>query len=362
MTERDFTTMMMPLEDKQLSVVLQGPCHFGKKDAQVSHHAVASIRQHFPKAELIFSTWKNSEIPKGLDVDVVVFNNDPGGQPLSLAVQKKTGKPFGNNVNRQIVSSLGGIQVASRPYVLKARTDMVFYSNKCLDWWNRATHRNPAHSAFKERMLGYAFGTRKARNPSGVLNLQYHPGDWFYLGLKEDMVDLFDIPLCPESCVNYLLDNKILPSSTQWWVTHQWYPEIYLWVSYLKKKGIPVTMAHSFDNRVENDLPSIQSLVNNFILLDADQIGFVNSKYLFPVIEANELGLASMMCYQDWLDAYLELCVPEDKRLSNEVKTLIQRSLPQQQWEQAKQNQAAAPAGFAIEGFVAPKAKVSARV
>ena len=121
-------------------------------------------------------------------------------------------------------------------------------------------------------------------------------------------------------------------------------------------------MAHSFDNRVENDLPSIQSLVNNFLLLDADQIGFVNGKYLFPVMEANELGLASMMCYQDWLDAYLELCVPEDQQLSNEVKTLIQRSLPQQQWEATKQQQTSASEGFAIEGIVAPKAKASVTV
>jgi hypothetical protein len=352
------------LTDDQLSIVLQGPCQFGKKDEAVTTRAIASIRQYFPKAELILSTWKNSTLPKGLDVDIVVFNKDPGGQRLSLALQPKSGKPFMNNVNRQLVSSLGGTQAASRTHVLKARTDMVFYNNSCLNWWDLAPHRNPAHSAFKQRVLGYAFGSRKARNPSGVLNLQYHPGDWFYLGLKEDLIDFFDIPLCPDSCVNYLLTERIIPPAWQAWVTHQWFPEMYLWVTYLKKKGIPVTIAHSFDNRPSNDLPSIQSLVNNFILLDAEQLGFVNDKYRRGIMEGHEVGLASMMCYQDWLEHYLSLCVPPAELTHPSVKRLIARSLPQQQWQPIafnNPNTATGPAlnnnqdaSITLQGVVAP--------
>jgi hypothetical protein len=345
-----------PLLDSQLSIVLQGPAHFSKKDRQATLLSIQSVRRYFPNAELILSTWKRAKLPPKLDVDCVVFNQDPGGQPLSLVVNKRTGKPTLNNINRQIVSSYGGIRVASRAYVLRVRSDMIFTSAKCLDWWGMATHRCEEQKLFKQRVIGYAGGTRKGQNPSEIFELQYHPGDWFFLGLKEDLLDLFDIPLCPESCVHYLLKNYITPASWAPWETHRWYPEMYLWVTYLQKKGVPVTIQHCFDTRRENDRPSLQSLVNNFLLLDYEQLSFVNAKYLFPWVGGHEWGYASMMTYQDWLAAYLELCVPKDQQQSNEVKTLIQRSLPQQQWEQAKDSEPATET-FTIKGFAAPKAK-----
>jgi hypothetical protein len=367
MNTTDATTNHSPLSDDQLSVVLQGPAHFSKKDFHATQLAIDSIRQYFPHAELILSTWKGAKLPTKVDVDCIVFNQDPGGQALSLSVNPKTGKAVQNNVNRQIVSSYAGVRVASRTHVLRVRSDMVFTSAKCLDWWGLATHRCAEQQCFKQRVIGYAGGTRKSTNPSGVLELPYHPGDWFFLGLKEDLLDLFDIPLCPDSDTNYLLDNYINPPAFAPWTTHRWYPEIYLWVSYLRKKGIPVNLDHSFDKRPENDLPSLQSLVNNFLLLDYEQLSFTNAKYLFPWIDAHEWGLTSMMTYQDWLDSYLQFCVPENEQFSDEIKTLVARSLPQQQWQTIALNTPNTPVAtmplnntptITIQGIVAPSASV----
>ena len=64
---------------QELSIVVQGPCLRSAtvRDATSIDDALASIRRHFPGAQIVVSTWTGSDVA-GLDADDIVLNPDPG--------------------------------------------------------------------------------------------------------------------------------------------------------------------------------------------------------------------------------------------------------------------------------------------
>src|SRR4051812_39981777 len=107
----------------KLSIVIQGPV------LPCTPSCVANVRQFFPNAELILSTWEGTDTSK-VFVDKVVLSGDPGGHNW--------------NIKRQIVSSYQGLQAASEFTAMKIRTDIRFFSTECLehfDKWEKRSHR-----------------------------------------------------------------------------------------------------------------------------------------------------------------------------------------------------------------------------
>lgn len=97
-----------------LSLVVQGGVN-----NPLTARCMEALRKQFPNAELILSTWESSDVT-GLLADKIVFSPDPGATVCDEVAGVL------NNVNRQLVSTKAGIAAASRPFILKTRTDILF--------------------------------------------------------------------------------------------------------------------------------------------------------------------------------------------------------------------------------------------
>ena len=102
-------------------------------------------------------------------------------------------KPIGSgNENLQIVSSLAGIKATSTKFIVKMRNDQKYTldSMKTMyDFYNQNS----------ERKLSFTGDTSKPYNricvAGNFLHLPFHPRDHIFWGNKNDLIDLFSLPL-----------------------------------------------------------------------------------------------------------------------------------------------------------------------
>lgn len=265
--------------DHDLSIVVQGAIDwshsarkFATETTPITKMCLASIRKQFPKAEIILSTWEGSETG-GLHYDKLVLSRDPG----SHIFDDSRGRFL--NVNRQIVSAFNGIRRATRKYVLKVRSDMYFINNRALSLLKGDLQRCVEYKVSRHRVIITNISTV---NPAKAYQCPFHACDWFFLGTKEDLIDIFDIPLMPS------------PEYTRWYESHpfpvnhpdrtnlsRYNPECYIWSSYLKKY-LDLTFNHTSDNSSENVAISEWIFANNTIIYSAYQLGFKSLKYEWP--------------------------------------------------------------------------------
>ena len=214
----------MRVSPSEISFVVQGPVvHAANGGTQ---QVCASIRRFFPGAEIIVSTWEGTDVG-GVDADQTVLSPDPG--PLI---------PGRNlNLNRQLVSSREGVRRATRRLVMKTRSDVLFTSDAVLDYWDRWNDFAPGLRLFRERVLVPNTFTFK---PTYFNGHAFHPSDWCFLGLREDIEFLFDIPLCPlEQLLVETPPDPIL--AWKWSEPHveRHSNEQYLWLTALRKSFLP---------------------------------------------------------------------------------------------------------------------------
>ena len=161
-----------------ISIVCQGAVSAG-----LTAECLRSCRAALPGAEIVLSTWEGTDV-FGLDFDAVVFSPDPG----FCMADETVGLP--NNVNRQLVSTKRGLAAASRPYIMKTRTDIRLENRDFLSFFGR--YDGSASPFFRNRLLTCSYYTRNPR----VFRTCFHPSDWFMFGRAEDMHRYYDdIPL-----------------------------------------------------------------------------------------------------------------------------------------------------------------------
>jgi len=271
----------------EISFVVQGPVARGGPAG--TDRACASIRAHFPGAEIVLSTWRDQDTD-GLDVDEVVRSEDPG-----------TVGPLMSNVNRQLVSSLAGLRAASRRLAVKTRTDLVFRTDALLRFWGRwplpADH--PLR-IFEERVL---LPNVIAQRPLHVSPYPLHPTDWAFLGLRTDLLRLFGIPLMRE-------EEGAVPAQLEgvarlFWshkVTPQYVPEQFLWVGALRRAVPDLELRHPYELTPRTVELTEASFGVNLALLDTTtQFGIEHPKY--PQLNR---AFVSQQIFQhhQWLELY----------------------------------------------------------
>lgn len=278
-----------------LSFVFQGKIH-SKNCVDLRLIAnLKEVRKIYPKSEIILSTWKVSEetkviLEKLLDKlnIILVFSNDPG--PLVLKDKKVR---WVTNINRMIISSLNGIKCSSREYVVKLRTDSFFYNRNLASILSKKNLiekkflRSKNSSLFSERMINCNLFARHSRSYKPFL---FHPGDIMLLGRRQDLIDLFDLPLA---------DNKIFEVIFRFPIFSlmKYVPEQYIWVMYIKKKiGKEVFLGNDHYNK-KLMLLSEEYYINNFVPLNCQQLGFIWTKHK-EVYKGK--GQDTIYRYKDW--------------------------------------------------------------
>ena len=276
------------IKSEDISVVVQGAV-----SKQFTQKVLKSIRKCLPNAEIILSTWEDSDL-RNLDYDALIENEDPGAEILYR------GSNVQHNLNRQIVSSINGIKAATRKYVLKTRTDVLLEHNGFIDYFNHFPKRNESYRILHNRVIICQYYSRIASD------LPFHPSDWAFFGLKEDVENIFDIPLAPE------------PETTSWFYEHPLrnrhnnknYPfhffrhrycaEQYIWSKFLQKY-VDFEFKDMFDVSPENIYLTEISFANNLLILSDKQYGL---KFL----KGKPAEFSPYYSYLDWLKLYKKYC------------------------------------------------------
>lgn len=285
-------------------MVVQGPIVGRSTDplqSRQTHRVLASVRKVLPGVRIILSTWKGSDVA-GLDADEVVFSEDPGGVSYGF----ESNPNLLNNVNRQICSTLAGLRAVRTLYAVKTRTDVLFEHAGFLDFFDRYREFDPDWAFVKKRVVT---SNVFARNPRVHFPFLYHPGDFFYFGLTEDLLAIWDIPLQPKSFSRWFLgtEKDLLTFDDKSDI--RYYPEQYIWMQFLEKFGCTLNKEHASDFSVSELEKSEKSIANNLVLVSDRRLGLRWLKQAIPLLDRSQLYTPN-----EWLEMYYRLVLGQEKR------------------------------------------------
>jgi hypothetical protein len=170
---------------ENISFVVQGPVSKESIPAEnlfSTREVLMSIRKYFPASEIVLSTWEGSDTTD-LIYDKLVLNEDPGS-----IVVPHIERPY--NHNRLVKSSSAGIFVATKEFIVKTRTDVLFESDSLLNLLSLITPIEGPYTIFSNYLLSTNY---YVRNPLRI-NLLFHSSDIVLAGKREDIKLYFSAP------------------------------------------------------------------------------------------------------------------------------------------------------------------------
>lgn len=243
------------IDSKDISVVIQGPVSKDKNGKNLTKICCESVRKFLPESEIILSTWENEDV-QGLDFDKIIFNEDPGANDFFDPPFKKNIKL---NIDRQILSTKNGIKIAERKYVLKLRSEGHIENLNFIKFFEMNYLRMDEHKYFSQRVVAIC--------SSRYFNNVFCINDFNFFGEKEDILDLWDIPLMKDKFPNKILNTLYHLNAHK-----------YLYTEWLKKHT-DFKFENISDCSEENFELYKKTLLNNFILTGLTEFGVVSDKY-----------------------------------------------------------------------------------
>lgn len=218
---------------EDISFVVRGQVNTIEQNEQLKK-CTNSIRRYFPKAEIIISTWSDNIINE-CEYDKLVVSEQI--EPIYMGF--KDGRKKLIAANHQIVTTCAGINVSSRNYIVTMRADLFFNSNKFIKFYKNYMVSSINNEISNKILVLSSFSHRR------VKNILYSVCDWFYFGLKKDIIKLFDIELMS---YNKLKGNKI---NGLYLINNNFESEQYIFLDFIKRvEGIEIENSES-DSRIE---------------------------------------------------------------------------------------------------------------
>lgn len=237
------------IKSEDISVIVQG------RVCPITDACISSFRHFLPNAEIILSTFEDANT-SNVECNKIIKSQDPGSYYYINSEKKE------NNVNRQIISTMAGLKVATRKYTFKLRTDFKLTGNSFLDFWDKFEKTNKNHQLFSHKILACCYF---ARNPtSNYYSLLFHPSDIAFFGQTSDLINLFDIPLMKKEEEIYYTNKKGI-------FRNKYTPEQHIFVNCIKKNGHLINFESQYDNTTENIEQTERYFASNFIFLDWEQ-------------------------------------------------------------------------------------------
>lgn len=231
----------MEINTSEISVVMQGAVY------PITPFAIASVRLLLPDSQIILSTWEGSDLSKIEKNIKVILNRDP----------HKKGMKYPNNSNRMILSTIEGLKAVQTRYTLKIRTDFYLQNLNFLKLFEENPNTNCGMRFLERRVVCYGWAAQKGR--------YFQIGDFYHFGLTKDLIDIWDVPLMSNEELFWfekkLPYNSIYLRST----TNRYHPEQYLWVNFLRKKGVALDFIDYTDSREKHKKLSEDSFADNLI-------------------------------------------------------------------------------------------------
>ncbi len=301
------------IKDKDISIVIQGPI-LGSSEInggiEITKSVCLRARKLFPKSEIILSTWEGQNTNL-LIYDKLILNKDPGGTPFNYGDHKTL-----NNCNRLIVSTYAGMRAASSKYIFKIRSDLFIISKSFLEYFYKFKYFDQNCKFVKNRIIAFSiYSLKSERTSSFDMARPYHISDWAYFGHKQDLLNLYNVPLVKE------------PEFSQWFLTRcKYFNDVYprrLWkmspeqyiTSTFFNKFKNIKFQHSNDVTNNNVEISEKLIVNNFLVLDQTQFSLISLKHLNLQLLFDYSLRKTAIFYRTWLNDYCKFCkVPKDKQ------------------------------------------------
>ena len=267
-------------KSKNISIIVQGAINKTE-----TPKCLKSIRKYLPDAEIVLSTWEGSDVSfiEGL-YDILIFNKDPGAVTFHGI---KEGEIIYNNLNRQILSTQEGLKKATRKYVMKLRSDLIFKDARVLDYLEKFPKKSDKYNLFTQKIITSSLFTRykiHIDKNNNVEKIPFHISDWWFLGLKEDVEKYIkDTPLVDEpNFTKYFdLEENKNKKSPYMGASFKFAPEQYLGYSCFSRNFNDIYMEDASDYNDEIFEKSRECIVNNFIILEFKQSGIFLNKYFF---------------------------------------------------------------------------------
>lgn len=279
----------MSIDNSEITFVIQGALD------QLTQKCIESINQYYKGSKIILSTWEGSNVDD-FNVDEILLNKDPGNFMIHDNGVK-------NNVNRQIVSTLEGLKKVKTKYAVKIRSDCYLNKANLIELRDKYAliNRKGKFALLKERVLICSMGCRDFR-VSYIY--PFHYSDFFFFGLTEDLLKIWDIPLAKQDEQEFFYSkNHYHFYKIAQLCDSKYVPEQHIIGSFVRKYYYkPFFFTHSYDLR--NAKLSDRILVNNFIIHDNFTIGFRFEKYDFRYNKKLSRLYLSHYNHFDWLCMY----------------------------------------------------------
>ncbi len=265
------------INSEDISVVVQGPIN-----KKYTYQSLISIKKYLPNAQVILSTWENSNVAflDGL-YDDIIFNKDPNAViPKGICC---------HNVNRMVVSTNEGIKRANRKYILKIRSDVVLDNLNFLDIFDKFNERNDKYKLFEHKILASTlFSKIYVRFNKLRKCVPFHVSDWWFFGLTTDVKKfLLASEVVDEPYFSNYFKEKQNASKDRSYKNIYWKfaPEQYIGYSCFSKYFDDIRMIDCSDINDEIIKNSDLCLMNNFVFLEHKQSGLRNLKYPYSGCE-----------------------------------------------------------------------------
>lgn len=257
------------INSKDISVVIQGAISY--PDIEM---CIGSIRKYLQNAQIILSTWEGSKTD-GLDYDILLLNKDPGSFPCD---DIENSVP--NNINRQIISTHNGLLKASRKYCLKIRSDFMLTSDNFIKIFEKKVYRDNNYKFVKQPLVACNVYSRNPRYRINQFRMPYCVSDFFFFGLKEDLLTIFDGKLVSEKIDKeffriYPKRKKELKYKN---ALCRFMPEQFIIINFAKKFLNELHCDHRDDCNIKGISLSEKIIINNFILVDKLDLSIVSLK------------------------------------------------------------------------------------
>ncbi|GIB36555.1 WavE lipopolysaccharide synthesis [Vibrio cholerae] len=136
-----------------------------------------------------------------VNADSIILNDDPGSVKIN---DFKV-----DNINRQLISTQNGLEEVKTSYVCKIRSDTYLNSSKIIEIYNKYNSKKNKyeHVKIREKILVTNLTTL---NPEKSVH-KFHVCDWIFMGLTDDIKNLFHIELKKEHFFYYYSQRKYIP-------------------------------------------------------------------------------------------------------------------------------------------------------
>lgn len=166
-----------------------------------------------------------------------------------------------DNVNRQLVSTKAGIAAASRPFILKTRTDILFRNADFLRYFG--IFDGIPSNYFRNRLLVCNDFTRNPR----VSDLCFHPSDWIVFGRAEDVREYYEnTPLMAREDAEWFRTREKTSAIFTNYIS-RFTPEQYIFLGYLRQKE-PVSCMCYYDCCADLIAQTERAFAECFVVLD----------------------------------------------------------------------------------------------